>query len=217
MLGLHLPRRLARTPLALTAAVTSVGLALTGVGVYAALSATATSTSQTITSGTLSLTMAAESGSAGFTSAISNLAPGDTVNRFVDLTSGGTLPGQALTLGVTDGTPTRLSTDSTNGLQVTVSGCTVAWNTTTGACSGSTNTVLASTPLATLTGSASTLVSGAVASGTVYHLKVGVYLPSLLNDVTTNGTPIANTLQGLSASLTWTFTEAQRTATTTNS
>src|SRR5690349_6621073 len=98
-----------------------IGLAVTGLGVYAGLNAVATGT-QSVTSGTLKLTMA--DNGVGFSSSVSNMAPGDVVNRYVDVTNGGTLAGQALTLAVADSTPTLLSTDATKGLHVVVTQCT---------------------------------------------------------------------------------------------
>src|SRR5438874_5315420 len=99
-----------RTTLAV--AVALGGLILTAGGVYAGLNAVATNTTpQTVTSGTLKLTMA--NNGAGFSQSITDVAPGDVVNRFVDLTNGGTLDAQNLTLTVSDATPTKLTTDAT--------------------------------------------------------------------------------------------------------
>jgi hypothetical protein len=50
----------------------------------------------------------------------------------------------------------------------------------------------------------------------VVNLKVSVSLPDK-TETTANGVPPAGTIQGLSTSLTWTFTEQRRTATTTTS
>jgi len=191
-------------------------LAVTGVGVYAGLAANAVSSAQTITSGTLKLTMA--DNGAGFSSTVSNMAPGDVVNRYVDLTNSGTLAGQTLTLAATDSGSSLLSTDATKGLHVIVSQCSGTWAPTTGVCStggGGTTTLLASTALSAMS-SAQTLVSGAIAISGVYHLQVQVTLPNQ-SETSTNGTLPGGTIQGLTATLTWTFDELQRTATTTNS
>src|SRR5207302_7572103 len=101
------PRGNRRTTLAVAVAIG--GLLLTAGGVYAGLNAVATNTTpQTVTSGTLKLTMA--NNGAGFSQNISDMAPADVVNRFVDLTNGGTLDAQNLTLAVSDATPTKLTT-----------------------------------------------------------------------------------------------------------
>jgi len=197
------PRRLTPTRVIIAAIIATIGLLLTAFSVFAGLNAVANNpVAQGVSSGTLSLTMSANG--AGFSSAISNMAPGDVVNRYVALTSGGTLA-------------TKLTTDSANGLQVTVKSCSVAWNATAGTCGGTTTTLLASSPISGLTSAApGSLVTGAIASNTTYNLQVSTQLPNQ-SETTTNGTFPANTIQGLTANLTWNFTEAQRTATTTNS
>jgi len=190
------------------------GLALTGMAVFAGLNADATNTTaQQIDSGTLMLTYADHG--AGFTSVAAKMAPGDVVNRYVDLTNGGTLDGKTLTLDATDTTPTKLSTDATNGLQVAVTECVGGtWNNTTGVCSGTAGTPvtgslnsMATTPLS---------LASNVASNATLHYRVSVTLPDQ-NETVTNGALPSGTIQGLTASITWRFNELQRTATTTNS
>lgn len=194
------------------AVIGATGLALTGAGVYAALTAQATTTTpQAVSSGTLSLRMAAGAASAGFSSAISNLAPGDTVNRYIDLNNDGSIAAQGLTLGLADSVNSRLTTDATNGLQVTVKSCPLPW--AAGVCAAPSTLLTASA--AALKASAGSLISGPVPTG-VQHLQVSVALPDV-SEVTVNGTTPANTIQGLSASLTWTFTQSQRAGTSTNS
>ncbi|MET1071580.1 MAG: TasA family protein [Umezawaea sp.] len=209
-------RRSAWRPIAFAAVALSAVAAIGG-GVWATLSATtANGTPEQVTSGTLKLTMAANG--AGFDQAVANLAPGDVVNRYVDLTSGGSLDAQALTLQVAATGSANLVTDgtTTKALRVTVRQCASGtWNAATGVCGGTTSTLLAATPLSTLSG-AQTLVPGAVVAGAVQHLQVSVQLPDQ-NETTVNGVLPAATIQGLTANLTYTFAEAQRTATTSNS
>jgi hypothetical protein len=209
--GAYLTRGEKLIALAVGGVATSV--LATGVA-YAAINAVATG-SMSASSGTLSLTMA--NNGVGFSSGVSNLAPGDVVNRYVTLTNGGTLDASGLTLAVSGTGGTLLTTDATKGLAVSVTSCTVAWTPATGVCSSSSTTVLlASTPVATLTGTPGTLVSGAVTAGTVRYLKVSTTLPDQ-NETTTNGSFPSNTIQGLSTTLTYTFGEVQRAAQTTNS
>ena len=201
----------------LAAAVAATGVALTATGVYAALNATAfNSTAQATGSGTLRLTLA--DNGAGFAQAVSALAPGDVVNRYVSLTNGGTLEGRALTLAVADPVGSRLTTDATSGLRVTVSSCPTAWTATSGTCSTTPTTLTAASgvPLATLKTTASTLLAGAVPVGGAVHLQLALALPDQ-SETTVNGVLPTGTIQGLSASLTWTFAETQRTPTTTTS
>lgn len=207
-------------------AVAAAGLAITGGGVFAALNATAqNATAQSATSGILSLTMA--NNVTGFGQSVANLAPGDVVNRYVNLTQGATMDGSALTLAVTDGTPSKLTTDATNGLHVTVSQCSAGTWAITGANAGTcTGTGATTVPLVTnvalssLVAAPSSLGLSTVAAGTTLNLKVSLTLPDQ-NESTINGTPAptapATTIQGLSSALTWKFGETQRTATTTGS
>lgn len=197
-------------------AVGAAGLAITGGGVYAALNATASNaTAQNATSGVLSLTMA--NNGTGFSQAISNLAPGDVVNRYVNLTQGGALDGKDLTLTVADATPTLLTTDGTKGLHVTVTQCDGTWTPGTGAgeCSGTTTVLLNNAALSTLATPAS-VKAGTNAAGTTLKLQIALTLPNT-SETTVNGQPPAGTIQGLSSALTWTFGETQRAATTSGS
>ncbi len=195
------------------------GAALVSTSVFAALTATATNTSGgSISTGTLSLTLApsAVSGiTGGFTSAISAMAPGDTVNRYIDLTNGGTLDGATPTLQLSDTPTTTLVSNSTAGLQITISNCTVAW-TNTGTCSGTTTVVLASTPATNLKASATSLTLPSTLAGSVSRLKISINLPAGTENVL-NGVLPVGTIQGLSTSLTWSFTITERAATVTNS
>jgi hypothetical protein len=188
-------------------------LALTGAGVYAGLNAVATGT-QAVTSGTLSLVQLAGTGSGGLATPINDMAPGDSVSRLVDVTDNGTITAQDLQLTVTGSGSTLLTTSATKGLRVTVERCVLPWaGSTCGDLLGAT-TVVNNVPVATLAGSPATLVSGTVSNGSAYHYRVVTSLPDQ-NETTTNGTQPANTIQGLSTTLTFTFDEAQRTATAT--
>lgn len=202
-----------RGRIALAAAFAAGVLSLTGAGVMAGLNAVATGTHD-VTSATLSLTVSTDAG-AGFGQTLSNMAPGDVANSFVRLTNGAGLAAKDLTLSVTGTGSTILTTSAAKGLAVAVSSCSVAWTASDGSCSGSSSSLLASTPVATLSGTPGTLVSGAVAASAVYHLKLSVSLPDQ-SETTTNGTPPGGTVQGLSTTLTFSFNELQRDAVTTN-
>lgn len=201
---------------AITVGMLAAGVAaFAGAGVYAGLQANATGTAA-VSSGTLSLTLGAESGSAGFPQTITNMAPGDVVNTYVDLTNGSSLAGKDLNLTVTGTGSTLLTTSATKGLNVTINSCASAWTVASGTCSGGATLLGTSAdPVSTLSGTPNTLVAGAVTTSAVYHLQVQLTLPDQ-NETTTNGSPPGSTIQGLSTTLTYTFNEAQRTATTTN-
>ncbi len=202
-----------RWTLLLAAAFAAGVLGLTGAGVYAGLNATATGTAN-VTSGTLSLTMSAESGSAGFPQTVSNMAPGDVDNTYVDLANGSGLAGQNLTLGVTGTGSTLLTTSATKGLAVSVTSCSVAWTVASGTCSGTSTALLASTAVSSL-GTPVTIVSGAIATSATWHLQVSLTLPDQ-SETTVNGVTPTTSIQGLSTTLTYTFGESQRAPTTTN-
>ncbi len=194
-------------------------LLLTTGGVYSTLSARAFNASpQTITSGSLTLTLT--NNGVGFSSGISGLAQGNTVNRYVTLTNGGSLAGATLTFTAAVGASTTLSTDATNGLQAKLDHCDVAWTPTPspGSCGGTTTPLMALTSLSALIAAPVALTGfSAVPAGQVVNVRLAVSLPATNVETATNGVLSSPTIQGLSSAVTWTFTEAQRTATTTNS
>lgn len=205
--------------IAIVAAAALGGTALVSSSVFASLSATATSTAQSVTTGTLKLT-SADAGN-GFTTAISNMAPGDVQNRYVTYTNSGLLDAQGLNLSIADTGASLLTTDGTKGLQVTVTGCSVAWTTATGVCGGTTASVagtdlLASTSLFGLKTTPGVINSGAITAGTIKYYKFAIAMPNTV-ETTLNGVLPGGTVQGLSASITWTLTENQKAAVTTNS
>jgi hypothetical protein len=186
--------------------------------VFASLTASATNTSGgSVSTGTLKLTQA-PSGVAGitggFVTAITTMAPGDTINRYVDLTNGGTLDATAPTLGIA-AAATALTTDATNGLKVLVSNCTVAW-TNAGVCSGTTTVVLAQTAASVLVSAPTAITLPSNLASAVSHLQFSIALPAGTENVL-NGTLPGGTIQGLSTAITWTIAETVRTATNTNS
>jgi len=193
--------------------------AIAGQSVLASLNATAFNTvAANVDSGTLKLTLT--DNGAGFTQAITNLAPGDVVNRYVTLKNDGSLDGQALSLKTAQtGTPTLISDgvggSSNQALKLTVTSCSVAWTPATGACGGTQTPELSATTIGSLA-SATNLESGIMNSGTFRYLKMSLQLPDQ-NEITTNGVWPANTVQGGSVAITYTFNLGQRTATTTNS
>ncbi len=158
------------------------GVTLVSSNVFASLNATAfNTTAQNISVGTLKLTQLGVGN--GFTSAIGPIQPGDTQNRYVDVTNGGSLVGSSMTLQIADnqaaasitaisaatGTVTYTAANSfVIGQTVTITGATApAYNlvnatiasasgtqfTVTSAATGATSTATA-TPLSTLTSDA---------------------------------------------------------------
>ena len=89
---------------AIVASASIGGAALISSSVFASLTAVASNTSGgSVTTGTLSLTQAASAVSGmtgGFTTAITSMAPGDVIKRYVVLTNAGTLDAASMTLGL---------------------------------------------------------------------------------------------------------------------
>ena len=205
------------TKIAIVAAASIGGASLVSSSVFAALTASATNTSATaVSSGYMSLTQAPGGASGGFSTAITALAPLDSVVRLVTLTNASTLDAASMTLAVSDATPTALTTNGTTGLQVTIQQCTVAYTAVTYACSGTESTVRAASSILSLaTPQALTLIPASLLAGGVTYLKIAISLPDSTEN-TLNGVIPAG-IQNKSASLTWTIAATQRTAATTNS
>ncbi len=194
------------------------GAGLVASNVFAALTATATNTSGgSVTTGTLKLELAPSGVSGitgGFISPISAMGPGDTVNRYIDLSNTGTLDGASPTLQIVSSDSNTLVNSPSAGLQVTITGCSIAW-TNAGVCGGSSTSVLSATPVSTLKSSAQTITLPSVLVGGINYLKVSTALPAGTENVL-NGVLPVGTAQGLTATLTWTFVIQERAATTTN-
>jgi len=195
---------------------TSVGL-LAAAGVYAGLSATATG-SESVSSGTLNLTLSKDVG-AGFSNFTGKMAPGDTDNVYVNMNNTGTLASAAgMTLAVT-GTPSNALTNGSvvgEGLTVTATQCSVAWTLATGTCAGTTTPILANTQVSAMSAGValSNIPALVAATGQVAHVQFSLGLTG--TETSVNGVPPASTIQGLSTTLTYTFTEQQRAGIATN-
>jgi hypothetical protein len=175
--------------------------AVAGMGTFGSFTASTTPASTTVNSGTLSINLSQQG--YAIPASTSNFMPGDSLTRAVNLVNNGGSPFGSVALGVTSGASSLLTTDVTNGLQLTVKSCPVAWT------QGGT----AAAPTYTCSGTATTVGSGPVignttlpgvnslsAGGTDY-LTFSVSLPNAAS----------NAFQGLSAPLTLTFTGVQAT------
>ncbi len=188
-----------------TVAVLGAAASIAGLGTYATWTST-TSENHTISSGTVTIALGATGAATNrLNVGASALAPGDTIQRSVDLTNSGSIDLAGVTLTTTASPSSLLDTDATNGLQMVVDKCSVAWTEAgppfTYTCSGSTSSVLASRAVIGSNLSLSNL--GVTAPGATDHLRVTLTLPS--------GAP--NTLQNQSSTITYAFTGTQRTAT----
>lgn len=186
-------------------AVLGAAASIAGLGTFASFTSS-TSASQSISSGTVAIALGAAGPANRLTVAASNLVPGDTIQRAVDLTSNSSDPLGSVSLQISGSPNNALLTDA-NGLTVKVDKCSAAWTESgtapayTYTCGGTTTRILAATSV----GSSASLSSLAALSSanSTDHLLVTLALPSAAT----------NALQGLSTSITYAFTGTQRAAT----
>jgi spore coat-associated protein N len=202
---LALGRRPPLTKLLATAAVLAAAASIAGLGTFATFTST-TSVSHTISSGTVTIALGATGASTNRLNVNATaIAPGDTIQRSVDLINQGTLGLASVTLTTSATSSSLLDTDTTNGLQMVIDKCSVAWTEAgppyTYTCGGSTSSVLASRPVIGSNLALSNL--GSLTAGATDHLRVTLTFPS--------GAP--NTLQNQSSTISYAFTGTQRTAT----
>jgi hypothetical protein len=166
----------------------------------------ATSASSSAASGTVVIALG---GSNRLSVNASGLVPNDTVQRGVDLTNTGTQGLASITLAVAATASSLLDTDITNGIQMLIDRCTVAWTesgngTTTPytyTCGGTIQSVVPSAAVVNSNISLSGQVTpAALTAGGTDHLRVTLTLPSTA----------PNTMQGVTSTLLYTFTGTQR-------
>jgi spore coat-associated protein N len=196
------------TPKRLLASLAVVGAAaaVAGLGTFATFTSS-TSASHTVSSGTVSIALGASGTANRLNIGASNLVPGDTVQRAADLNNNGTGTADnlsAITLTTTASPSSLLDTETSNGLQMTIDKCTVAWTESaspyTYTCGGTTSTVLASRPVI---GSAIALANlSSLTTGSTDHLRVTLTLP----------TAATNAMQGQTSTISYNFLGTQRVA-----
>jgi len=181
-----------------------VALTVAGVGGAAFASFTgSTSATQSVGSGTLSLSAINGDASGNrLTVAASEIAPGDSIQRAVTITTNGTVAINGMTLSTAALASSALDSDAADGLQMTIDSCSVPWTESafpyTYACTGgSTATVLASTPVI---GSAMALGNIDTAAGATNNLRVTLNLPATADD----------SFQNLDSTISYTFDAIQR-------
>jgi hypothetical protein len=193
------------TKLIATLAILGAAASIAGLSTYATWTSSA-SQSHAISSGTVTIALGATGASTNrLNIGASGLAPGDTIQRSVDLTNSGTLDLASVTLTTTASPSSQLDTDATTGLQMVIDKCSAAWTESgppyTYTCSGSTSTVLASRAVIGSNLSLSNLTS--TTAGNTDHLRVTLTLPS----------GAGNSLQNQSSTISYQFTGTQRAAT----
>ena len=220
------PRRTTVKRVVLTVAVVVAGTGAILGGAFATFTDTTSAGPQTISSGKVVLAVGPTNDAA---TAATNIAPGDTIAREVDLNSTtATLNDATITLGITAGTSSLLDSDATNGLQVQVQTCSVAWSRVVGppptyTFGGSLATVLASTPVKTLESTPASLtpLNSLTAGGQDYVVMTFTFPATAPGNIalvplcsgTAGGGAGTENLEGCSSTLTYNFTATQRAGT----
>jgi len=196
-----------RRKLLVSLAVISAAAGIAGLGTFATFTSS-TSASQSVSSGTVTIALGATGASTNrLTVGASNIAPGDTIQRSVDLIDSGSIDLASITLTTNATTSSLLDTDATNGLQMVIDRCSNAWTeggtapAYTYTCSGATSTVLASRAIVGTNLALSNL--SALTNGVTDHLRVTLSFPSAA----------PNSFQSQSSTIQYTFTGTQRAGT----
>lgn len=195
----------------LLTSATAIGVAVgvAGLGSWAAFTSS-TSASHQVTSGTVTAALGAAGGVDNrLTVAATAVGAGDTIQRAVKLSNGGSLDWASAKLTTTASVSSLLNTDVTNGLQLVVDKCSAAWTETgtvapfTYTCAGPAVQTTVLTSRAVI-GSAMDLGSlASLTAGGSDNLRVTLTLPSTAG----------NTFQGLTSTVNFAFDATQRTAT----
>lgn len=160
-------RRRSRTPLAVAAAIALV------LGAGASASALFLDRA-TAGAGVGAGTVIAEFDATGVTTVqvpVTGLVPGGTERRLLDLTNAGTVSMGALQL---ESAATTVGASASDGLQLALERCSVAWSTDAATCPGTTTTVAADRPAAARI---DLPASPAFAIGATDHLRLTLRLP----------------------------------------
>lgn len=194
------------TKFALSIALVMISAALVGVGTFATFTDTA-AVSVAHTSGTVTLApINANQANNRLSIGATNIAAGDTIDRAVNVKNTGSIDLANVVLTTTATVSSLLDTDATNGLQMILDKCSVAWTEAgsspayTYTCSGTTTSVLATRAVI---GTNLTLNNMTTTAGADNFLRARLTLPS----------SAPNTLQGQSSTISYAFTATQRTAT----
>jgi len=189
-----------RTKVGISLALVLAALCLIGLGAFATFTSS-TSASHSVTTGTVTIALGATGASTNRLNVnAAGIAPGDTIQRSVDLLNQGSLNLTSVTLSTTATASSLLDTDATSGLQMAIDRCSAAWTESGSSpafsytCSGTTSTVLASRAVIGTNLALANL--GSLTAGATDHLRVTLTLPSAAD----------NTFQNLSSTLQYAFT-----------
>lgn len=188
-------------------AVLAAAASVAGLGTFATFTSSTTAT-HTVSSGTVNVALGAVGAANRLTVNATGVAPGDTIQRAFTLSNSGTIDlASAPTLTTTASPSSLLDTDNTNGLQMQIDKCSVAWTEAgppyTYTCSGTTSSVLASRAV----------IGSSIALSNLSDLTTGGSGPDYLKLTLTLPNTAGNTFQGLTSTLTYTFNATQRAGT----
>lgn len=192
--------------LLLSAAAVGTAAGIAGLGTFASFTSS-TSASNTVSSGSMTIALGANGGANRLTVSATNVAPGDTIQRAVDLANTGGIDFSAVTMTTTASPSSVLDTDATNGLKVVVDSCPTAWTEAgtapayTYSCSGTPTTIVASRAVI---GSAIPMGNlNSLTAGASDHLRFTLSLPTTAD----------NNFQGKTSTISYAFDAAQRAGT----
>ncbi len=184
-------------------AIIGTAAAVAGMGTFGSFTDSTTPVTTSVASGTLDINLAGVG--EAIPANITGFVPGDSLTRAVDLVNDGSAPLGSVNVASVATAGSILTTDTVNGLQLSLKSCSVAWT------QGGT----ASAPTYTCSGTTQTLANGpavtnvplsnpaALNAGGTDHLVFSISLP----------TSADNTFQGKSATLSLSFTGIQRAGT----
>ena len=184
--------------------IVGAAAAVAGLGTFGTFTDSTTPLSANVATGTLSLDLNATNSTASLPLSASNFVPGDTVSRSFDLKNSGQLGFAGIGMTSTANSQSILTSNATNGLQLTVKSCPTNWvETKTGTGASTAATYSCSSPTTVISGPAvmsdQLLNSAALTPGQSDHLVVSLSLP----------TSADNTFQGQTGGVTITFTGTQ--------
>lgn len=198
----------------LSAAAVVAAASVAGVGTYAGWN-TSQAQTQAVSTGTFTMAITGN-GFATATNAVSNIAPGDSVTRYISVQNSGTTAWKSLTLAVSGTQPSGsfLLDGTSSGLQMEVQSCATAWSDTTPAstCSGGATSQLSGNLDVAMSPKELLPVSTTLASLASHYLKVTVSLPSAVGSGTDTTAPGSDYSKygNKTASLTYTIKATQR-------
>src|SRR5688572_29368080 len=175
-------------------AILGTAAAVAGLGTYGNFTDSTTPMNTTVDTGSLSINLTQPGGVVAIPVSTTGFVPGDSMSRAVNLVNDGVSNLGAVNVASTLTSPANiLTTDTINGLQLSVKGCSVAWTqggtptAPTYSCSGTERSIV-SGPAAT---SATLANPASLAAGGVDNLVFTIALPATAD----------NTFQNKSASL----------------